>query len=202
MITVIGDVHNKIAAYNRLTQQHDYSIQIGDMGWDYHKIKADSSKHKFFGGNHENYPDYAASPHSIGDYGEYTLNGITFFFVRGAFSIDYRYQQAQGWWFKDEELTAYQGIKCVTAYAQAKPDIVLTHTCPTSIAKKVGSPSVLRMLGFDHNTFRTNTGELLQILFETHQPKHWIFGHFHKSHLLEADGTVFQCLPELGTTTI
>ena len=32
-VDIIGDVHGKIAEYSQLTKNCDYSIQVGDMGF-------------------------------------------------------------------------------------------------------------------------------------------------------------------------
>lgn len=194
---VIGDVHNKIDKYNRIVKDLDCSVQVGDMGWNYHKIDADASKHKFFGGNHDNYNMYYQSPHSLGDYGYENIGGVDFFFIRGAFSIDHLYQKAHGCWFKQEELTYSESFKCIDDYCSVKPDIVLTHTCPSSVAKMIGSDYMLRSFGFDPATFRTSTGQLLQALWSYHRPSLWVFGHFHKSWCKKINGTEFVCLKEL-----
>jgi hypothetical protein len=39
-------------------------------------------------------------------------------------------------------------------------------------------------------------------MFEAHQPKLWIHGHWHVSRNAEYNGTRFICLEELGTIVI
>jgi hypothetical protein len=41
-----------------------------------------------------------------------------------------------------------------------------------------------------------------QRMFEAHKPKLWIHGHWHVSRMNMYEGTVFICLPELGTIDI
>jgi hypothetical protein len=43
------------------------------------------------------------------------------------------------------------------------------------------------------------TANLLQAMFEAHQPSVWFFGHHHVRLNEVHDGTRFQCLPELGS---
>ncbi len=197
MLSVIGDVHNRIRAYNALTAECDYSVQIGDMGYNYGQITGDKKRHQFFGGNHEDYDNYDSCVYSMGDYGLSSLDNVSFFFARGAFSIDMRYQRAKNLWFQEEELSFRQALSCIELYRDIKPSIVLTHSCPTSIAKMVGNPSILKDFGFNPETFRTSTGHMLEAMFQAHQPDLWIFGHFHKSWVQTVRGTEFRCLNEL-----
>lgn len=194
-LSVIGDVHGKFDEYNAITKQCEYSIQLGDMGWHYEKIKVDIEKHLFFGGNHENYHTY--HKYGIGEYGNVNHGGVDFFYVRGAFSIDFQYQRQTNSWFECEELSYAQGMDCIRHYTASRPNIVITHTCPSSISKLVGSPLILHRFGFDPDTFTTHTGRLLQAMLESWRPELWIFGHFHKSWSKTVGGTKFICLNEL-----
>ena len=73
---------------------------------------------------------------------------------------------------------------------------MITHTCPQEIAKLIGRPGALRNFGFNPETFTTNTQLALQSCFEAHQPKLWIYGHFHQDIAFEYKGTLFVCLDE------
>jgi hypothetical protein len=160
--------------------------------------------HKFFGGNHDNYTRYSIVPFALGDWGSYELGGVKFFYIRGAFSIDKKWRQAQPQkcWWEEEQLTVDQANRCAYDYAQARPDLVITHGCPTDIAEQIGNPSVLRGFGFDPETFTTPTQKLLQACLEIHQPEHWYFGHFHQDINLIHKGTKFHCLDELSYTDV
>lgn len=89
MIRIVGDVHGKWESYHNVirAQKNDiYSIQLGDMGFDYHHLSlVDATKHKILAGNHDAY-DKMNTAHWLGDFIE--LNNVQFFFVRGAKSID------------------------------------------------------------------------------------------------------------------
>ena len=202
-LTVIGDVHGHIETYKQIAEDSEYSIQLGDMGFNYTGLNSlDPDKHKFFGGNHEDYDLYYQVPHSLGDFGMDEINGLEFFYVRGAFSIDIMYRLDQNmngnksWWDK-EQLTYKQMSICEEEYAHQKPDIVITHTAPTKAIRDNFSTSTLNRLGFS-DTFQDHTSGLLQRMFEIHQPSIWIFGHFHKGVVDTINGTEFHCLPELG----
>lgn len=211
-VRIIGDVHGKYDRYIALTEECEYSIQIGDMGFDYKPLNViDSNKHKFIPGNHDNYDIYHECPHVLTtsdgnrDYGVAELNGFNFFFVRGGFSIDYKYRQTmyfsgraeKSYWI-EEELTNQQMEGCLELYKQTLPKVVLSHECPRSISKQVGNDDLLLNFGFDPKRFTTKTSELLEAMFKIHQPKFWYFGHYHVQRQLYENGTVFICLPELG----
>ena len=44
----------------------------------------------------------------------------------------------------------------------------------------------------------SSTSNLLQQMWQLHQPDLWIFGHYHNTRALKAEGTVFICLDELA----
>ena len=213
-LRIIGDAHGKYGQYCEVAKGARHSLQLGDMGFDYvlldtarkHYSLSDD-KHKFFGGNHDNYDCYSNRklvPFALGHWGSYKLGGVKFFYIRGAFSIDKKwrqYSEPKSWW-KEEQLTTEQANRCVYDYAQAKPDLVITHGCPTDIAEQIGNPGVLRDFGFDPDTFSTPTQKLLQTCLEIHQPEHWYFGHFHVDINLIHKGTKFHCLNELSFVDI
>jgi predicted phosphodiesterase len=206
MITVIGDVHGKQPNHLDLIEHHDYTLQLGDLGFNYDYLKnVDHTKHKFFAGNHDNYDMLDGCKHNIGDYGVHVLNHVEFYFVRGAFSIDWPWrisQEQKGFgksWWGEEQLSLIQAGECLEEYADTKPDLVITHSLPRQLAERVGNPGALKAYGYDPDTFTTNTQELLQSMFEVHQPDIWICGHMHKSYRVKLNGTHFIGLNELET---
>src|SRR5579863_5210382 len=98
----IGDVHGKYSQYLDLIKPLNATVQVGDMGFSYeHMDSLDPKTHKFFGGNHDNYDVIDKCPNCLGDYGMDHLNGVPFFFCRGAFSIDQEYRRNTkpvSWW--------------------------------------------------------------------------------------------------------
>lgn len=204
---VIGDVHGKYESYLKVADSAERSLQLGDMGFNYVGFNHDESRHKFFGGNHDNYDQYNECTYQIGHWGKRNHGGVEFFFVRGAFSVDFKPRivlekagQGKTWW-NNEQLNYIQMGNAYDDYVYCRPDLMITHTCPHSVVKYVetnNGKSLLRHLGYNPNTFTTNTQELLQAMFEAYQPKKWIFGHFHVDRKFEVNGTEFICLPELG----
>lgn len=175
------------------------------MAFDYSGLKKlPYKKHKFFGGNHDNYDEYPRCPHALGDFGRFNLGKLSFYFIRGAFSIDVagrlkaeRRGHPQCWW-QQEQLDRQKMYEAFEDYKSRRPHTMITHTCPTEIARRIGKPDALKMFGYDHDTFTTNTQELMQSCFDEHQPDVWIFGHFHRSHVFRLKGTLFICLESMN----
>jgi len=194
-ITLIGDVHGKYKHYHEILREkdrHPYTIQLGDFGFNYETLKnVDPTKHKIIGGNHDNYSSINDSPNYLGNCGYSCLNGVKFFYYRGAYSIDRANRTIGIDWWEDEQVTIDQFMKARKLYREVKPDIVLTHDCPDEVS--------LRILDRNQRKYENLTGWALQELFNIHQPKIWRFGHYHKSWNLNISGTDFKCLNELET---
>lgn len=165
----------------------DMFIQLGDFGYkeEYEWLtkNCDPNKVKITAGNHDYYPARNL-PHMLGNYA-YVDDLI--FTVRGADSRDKRFLQ-EGWtWFVEEQLNYREGLEAYDAYRVAKPTFMVTHEAPSIVKKEV--------FGYDDKTI---TDQLLQGMFEEHQPTIWIHGHHHRAHETMIDGTLFICLPELA----
>jgi len=165
----------------------------------------DHDCHKMFGGNHDNYDEIDKFPGCMGNYGAFELNGIKGFFIRGAFSIDWKWRvehyhnTGQKIMWDQEQLSHSELTKAVDLYKTVKPDFMLSHSCPISVSKKFGSAGPLKALGgYDQKTFTTHTQEALQECKEAHAPKLWIWGHFHFHKDKTWHKTRWVCRPELG----
>jgi predicted phosphodiesterase len=196
MITVIGDVHGKHDAYRDLIYRtNGYTLQLGDFGFKYDILQnVDSTKHLILLGNHDNYDICYKYPHFLGDYGYTSLNKIEFFYYRGAYSIDRMYRTIGIDWWEREQVNIEGFMKARELYRQQKPDIVITHDCPETIAYQMIPPG--------QRVYQNNTNWALQELFNIHEPKLWIFGHYHKSRTIMGGRTKFVCLDELETYDI
>lgn len=193
-VTVIGDVHGKYKRYHEIIREknrHPFTIQIGDFGFDYETLKnVDPKHHVFIGGNHDNYDKVKDCPNYLGDFG-YTVNfnGLDFFYYRGAWSIDRIYRTIGIDWWEQEQVSMENFAKAKELYEQIKPDVMLTHDCPESIISYLLPPN--------YRIYKNTTCCALQSLFEIHQPKIWIFGHYHVSWSKIINNTEFRCLNEL-----
>ena len=193
---IIGDIHQKYEQFQHLVWNVPHSIQIGDMGFNYEFLNnnLDPHDHVFIPGNHENYNNLPV--HSLGDYGYRDFHGTKFFFVRGAFSIDYKHRTPLIDWFPNEQLSYRECENCLESYKGT--ELMLTHDCPRFISNIIGNAGVLINFGFSPTKFTTVTSELLEQLWYKSKPKLWIFGHYHRSFDEVIDGCRFVCLPELG----
>jgi predicted phosphodiesterase len=193
-LVILGDVHGKYRRLHEiLRKKNKYPriVQVGDFGFDYATLDNISvNQFVFFGGNHDNYDKINSCPNNLGDYG-YVENfgGCSFFFIRGAYSIDKMYRTIGIDWWKNEELDATNFENALALYSSIKPNIMLTHDCPLDMYDYLLEPWQQR--------FNNRTSYFLQQCFEVHQPKLWVFGHFHKSFDMTLKGTYFKCVNEL-----
>lgn len=214
---IISDLHGAKGRYIELCRQaeesNDVTLQIGDLGYNYdYLIDINSDKHKFFGGNHENYNLVRDWKHNLGDYGISDHGGYEFFWVRGEFSIDYKIRDQKYYaglwpmtWFKyDEEIEESKHPQIVREYVDyvttnkklGHKSIVISHGCPLSVARKIGNPDVLKNFGFDPDTFSTKTQDLLEWMLQASPPDLWIFGHFHQNRDFYYGDTRFVCIKD------
>jgi len=197
-ISIIGDCHGKYDSYYKIvrqTERHPYTVQVGDFGFRYDTVRnLDHNYHKILGGNHDNYQKIIDIPHYLGDYGYTTLNGVSFFFYRGAYSIDRQYRTVGIDWWSEEQVSMDQFMKARYLYREIKPDIVLTHDCPEIV--------VPYLLEKNSRIYQNITSWALQELFNIHQPKIWRFGHYHTTWSMNIGNTNFRCLDELEVETL
>jgi predicted phosphodiesterase len=193
MITVIGDVHGHYDQYERMARKRDFTVQLGDLGFKYGCLRnLDSSRHKVIGGNHDNYDIIHEFPNYLGDFGNCSLGGVDFFFLRGAYSIDRDLRTIGIDWWPQEEISHESFELAKELYKKTSPKIVITHCCPHSII-----PHFLYPLDATGKVYNTRTDWGLQELFEVHKPSLWLFGHYHVSKSVDIEGTRFVCLNEL-----
>lgn len=193
-LRIIGDVHGKFDAYKRLLNDCDYSIQLGDFGFEHawrnlsrHKI--DSTRHKIIPGNHDEYPKIDRRYTFGTDYGRNNtwIDGFNFFWIRGAYSVDKHMRTENINWWKEEEISYKEFELAVDLFSKDRPDIVFAHDIPSSIYNNLfyGVSQVNR------------TSNYLNLMYFNHRPKLWFFGHHHKSLMKKIDGTNFICINEL-----
>lgn len=187
-ITIIGDVHGKVNQYKKIIDSCQESICVGDFGfrtqWNWAKDNLVNLKHWINQGNH----DDTSFRNSIPSVGKFSYYQNKIFTVAGADSIDKHLRREGIDWFRDEELSYFEGLDCFDYYKSCKPRIVITHDCPQEVMKA--------LFGY---TDKSQTRNLLQAMFEEHEPELWIFGHHHKHRDVQIRNTRFICLEELET---
>lgn len=198
-ITLIGDVHQKYKRYHEIIREkdrHEHTIQIGDFGISKYETldNVDPNKHRIIKGNHDNQDLAKKYPHFYGDYGYTELNGISFFYYRGAYSIDRQYRTIGIDYWSNEENDIETFMKARELYREIKPSIVLTHDCPEFLASMYVGPH--------GRLFENTTTWALGELYKIYQPKLWVHGHWHFSKTTTFGNTKFVCLNELETYTL
>lgn len=197
-LRLIGDVHGRYEEYIRLAQQAEYSIQLGDLGFDYSLVRKelDPARHRVLGGNHDNYEEWEGRfilqpPHFLGDFGTHTVPDFgDFFFLRGGHSIDKADRQEGLDWFPLEEITYSQGMRALEMYSDLKPTLMLSHEAPTQLIDLVSG-----LKTWDGVPIRPSmTANLLGQMWEIHKPRLWVFGHHHRDWAMALEGTTFRCL--------
>ena len=144
--------------------------------------------------NLEGYKFCDMPPHFLKDYGIWEIPDFgPIFYVRGAWSLDKDFRLPGISWWEDEELTYAQCLKAIELYTKAKPDFVVTHTAPASII-----PSIPFKRIFGDKIYGSRTESMLEEMYKIHQPKTWIFGHFHVDWTQTIGKTKFICLNELS----
>lgn len=189
----IGDIHGKFDEYVNVASSANRSIQVGDFGIGFINDRNEdinnfhaSGNHRFIRGNHDD-PTMCKND-MVGYIHDGTVeNGMMF--VGGAWSIDKHYRTENIDWWADEECSYDELSNFVDAYIHIKPKIMITHDGPNIITKELAVP---------YGRANTKTGQALQSMFEIHQPKIWIFGHWHMNVDVQIGDTRFICLAELA----
>lgn len=207
-IKIIGDCHGKFKQYKKIINESEYSVQLGDMGFNYSAIEdIDPDHHVWIHGNHDNMDTLMCkkyTPGYLGRYGVHTLNGIKFFFISGGYSIDDGYRRddrARGgettWWHQ-EELNFTEMESCKKLYLEEKPEILLTHSPCRYTINQMTNSSLIEKFGFD-KSFYCQTSNFYDHLLKCHAPKLHCWGHMHRSYYDVYKGITFYGLAELET---
>jgi predicted phosphodiesterase len=204
----IGDIHGKFKEYRVIAEGADASIQVGDYGAGYRTedgAKFDDvarawqwehPQHRFIRGNHDNPEECELMRNWIPDGTiEVTDAGTKIMYIGGARSIDSARNIPGVSWWPNEECSIYM-LECfINDAASEQPDVIVTHDCPASVATKLFFAKSRKFRSPDE---KSRTREALEALFEAHQPKLWVFGHWHFFAESVINGTQFVCLPELA----
>jgi hypothetical protein len=201
-VRIIGDVHGKFRRYREVIRDAPFSIQVGDMGVGFRALRGgeftemsnppyDSmsrGRHLFLRGNHDNPEVCASHPYWIADGS--VVDGV--YCLGGAVSIDRAYRTEGLDWWADEECSYVELERMIDDYATIKPEVVITHDCPSSIANEILAAFNMRKI---EDGSRTRVA--LERMLEKHQPREWYFGHWHVSLSVKRGRTLFTCLNEL-----
>jgi len=206
---IIGDTHGKWDRYKKIISGATKSIQIGDCGvgfarWDWHEgVRVPLAnppydlmvKHnaRFIRGNHDNPEVCKRHTQWIPDGTIELADNHKIMFVGGALSVDKEWRTEGLDWWADEELSYTELQDMIDIYEREKPDVLISHDCPESIAIGMEQHTGRRKLDIN-----SRTRNALQTMIQIHPPKWSIFGHWHSSFdYIDGNGTHFKCLNEL-----
>jgi hypothetical protein len=202
-VRFIGDIHGKYDRYKKIIDGVPSSIQVGDMGVGFRRnggardgafysnpphYAMVRARHRFIRGNHDN-------PGECRKHSQWIADGTIeddVMFIGGALSVDREWRTEGYNWWADEELSFAELRTLVDVYVSARPQIIVSHDCPESVAIRMCEVS-----GRDKLDFPSRTRQAFQSMFELRQPELWIFGHWHASFDSVLDGTRLICLAEL-----
>ncbi|MCF8299083.1 MAG: hypothetical protein K9J13_16160 [Saprospiraceae bacterium] len=128
--------------------------------------------------------------HRLHDFGTWNIPDTdrSLFYVRGAYSVDMLWRIAQGAnWSVREQLGPHECEEAIDVYTQVRPEIMVSHSCPLKVLGKLDLP-------FTGAPIPTMTTRMLDFMHKEHQPKLWVFAHFHQYFDQVIDGTRFICL--------
>jgi hypothetical protein len=203
-IVCIGDVHGHTDRYKKMLQKRfadRRTLQVGDMGFGFSRnpdgMSPMPANHRWIRGNHDK-PDLCRRhPNYLGDYGYLPEDSL--FYLAGAFSIDRAFRiEGQSWW-ADEELSWPELQQAIDLYKEKKPRFVVSHDAPSEAATQL---LIVIAGGFRPEKLdgvQSRTAQALQVMFDFHQPKEWVFGHYHIDKSFDWKGTKFTCVNELST---
>lgn len=202
----IGDVHGKIEEYLNLLERRipedEESLQVGDMGLGFWGVSLPhlDPRHKWFRGNHDAPEQCRAHENYKGDFGYDPEKKL--FWLAGAFSIDRAWRTEGVSWWADEELSLEKLHEAFELYIKVKPEVVVSHECPTIAAEYMLRDLIGPYFQAKRDCANSRTARAMQEMFDVHQPKYWVFGHYHVDKTFELKGTEFRCVAELSTTRI
>ena len=203
-VIIIGDVHGKTANYKQMLKEkfaNDRTIQVGDMGFGFSNNPQGMSpmelQHRWIRGNHDKPELCRAHPNYLGEYGYLPEDQL--FYLAGAFSIDYMWRVPGRSWWADEELSWPDLQKAIDLYKEVKPKFFVSHEAPSEAAKYMLTVALPSYRPEKLDCAMSRTAEALQVMCDFHQPKEWVFGHYHVNKSFDWKGTKFTCVAELST---
>ena len=105
----------------------------------------------------------------------YTMNGLRYLVIGGAYSVDKYYRLSRGWsWWPDEQPSPEIKAYVEQQIREKHFDIVLSHTCPFKY-----EPTEMFLGGIDQCTVDDSTERWLDTIEESIQYKAWFCGHWH-----------------------
>ena len=195
-------IYNFCNDYKLTTE--DIVVLLGDVGANYHNNERDDALKAVLTrlaptflcihGNHEMRPWNIAGYHLTDWQGgkvwiqdEYpnllfardgeifTINGLKYIAIGGAYSVDKFYRLARGYgWWEDEQPSAEIKEYVERQLRENHIDVILSHTCPFKY-----EPREMFLTMVDQSTVDASTEKWLDTIEESTDYKAWFCGHWH-----------------------
>lgn len=118
----------------------------------------------------------------------YTIEGLKYIAIGGAYSVDKYYRLARGYgWWADEQPSAEIKVFVEKQLAESDIDVVLSHTCPFRY-----EPTEVFLSGIDQSTVDTSTEEWLDKIEANLNYKAWFCGHWHTNKRIDRMHFLFE----------
>lgn len=223
-LTLIGDVHGDMLSYIKTAKQSEYSIQLGDLGFDYSALKSlDTNHHKFLGGNHDNYsvefhgkqpdevrgdPMYVVHgsdvsrftklpPHYLGDFGTWTVPDVQ----PGELSGDIFF--VRGAWSIDQKMRipgrSWWPDEEMSYGRLSEALDAYIKAKPDFVISHDAPQCVYPYLMNGRRIISSRTSVAMEQMFSAHKPKLWVFAHHHLSFQMRILDTMFICVDILAS---
>lgn len=225
-IALIGDVHGDFALLEELLRQAcaeqeiQAAVQVGDFGFFEDRLPTRPSFHfpvpvHAVCGNHEDHA-YLARAQRDGSVERWAAANLVYQprasvvfighvgigFIGGALHTT-RPQQRHG----GNVITPDQAERALTLFSSARPDVVVSHSCPAGIGigmqsapdRAWGVAEHVLLAGFDPGPHHDCGEAQLTRLWERlpQRPRLWCFGHFHQRREIRIGETEYFCLPRI-----
>lgn len=204
-VRFIGDVHGLVHELSELLQNTSDVVsevfQVGDMGVGFGESEywrdrlngmLEAKNARWIRGNHDN-------PSVCKEMTTWIPDGTVkndMMFIGGAWSIDRAHRTEGVNWWPNEELSMQELYDMIDLYEVVRPKIMVTHDAPTSAATQMFFTENRPIAKFPQTN--TRTAEALETMFQIHQPKLHVFGHWHYDVDKTINGTRFICLNEMS----
>lgn len=105
----------------------------------------------------------------------FNINGLKYFIIGGAYSVDKYYRLQRGYnWFENEQPSQIVKQRIEQRLNQHKIDVFLTHTCPYKY-----EPREMFISGVDQSQVDSSTEIWLDTIEEQYDYSAWFCGHWH-----------------------
>ena len=118
----------------------------------------------------------------------YTIEGLKYIAIGGAYSVDKYYRIARGYgWWSDEQPSDEIKIHVEKQLSENKIDVFLSHTCPYKY-----EPTEVFLSGIDQSTVDSSTEKWLDTIEAKFNYKAWFCGHWHTDKRIDKMHFLFE----------